>query len=45
MVGRYAGDEFVVLLTQPTGPEVREAMRLVTAFGAEAIPLRERRER
>src|SRR5207302_2004345 len=32
MVGRYAGDEFVVLLTQPTGPEVREvATRLVTA--------------
>jgi diguanylate cyclase (GGDEF)-like protein len=43
MIGRYAGDEFVVLLTQVTGSEARDvATRLITAVRELKIPLRER---
>ena len=43
MIGRYAGDEFVVLLTQSTGSEAREvADRVVAAVRDLKIPLRER---
>ena len=43
MIGRYAGDEFVVLLTQATGSEAREvANGLVKAVRELKMPLRER---
>ena len=43
LIGRYAGDEFVVLLTQATGPESREiATRLVGAVRETTIPIRDR---
>lgn len=43
LIGRYAGDEFVVLLTQATGSEAREAAaRLNTAVREMKIPVRDR---
>ena len=43
MVGRYAGDEFVVLLTQATESEAREiADRIVASIRDLKIPLRDR---
>lgn len=43
LIGRYAGDEFVVLLTQATGAEAREiATRLVTSVRDLSIPLRDK---
>ncbi len=43
LIGRYAGDEFVVLLTQATGTEAREiAQRLITAVRELRVPLRDR---
>src|SRR3954471_22345960 len=43
LIGRYAGDEFVVLLTQATGSEAREiANRLISTVRELKIPLRER---
>lgn len=43
LIGRYAGDEFVVLLTQATGTEAREiASRLVTSVREFKVPVRDR---
>src|SRR3954463_145071 len=43
LIGRYAGDEFVVLLTQATGTEARElASRLNTAVRDLKVPVRDR---
>ena len=43
LIGRYAGDEFVVMLTQATGTEAREmATRLNTAVREMKVPVRER---
>ena len=43
MIGRYAGDEFVVLLTQSTGTEARElAVKVLAAIRELKIPLRDR---
>jgi diguanylate cyclase (GGDEF)-like protein len=43
LIGRYAGDEFVVMLTQATGTEAREmAARLNSAIREMKVPVRDR---